>query len=524
MKNIDPSLFSQRKILFFLFVFFITNVCSAQVAVTSATTIYSSSTKDTTYTANGAINSPDYSNTYTYDFGTYSGAANNDLALESFIAGGVSYTFQNISNMYVKLRRQDNPIVKGTRNLKWTEGSITNSTVNVAASYNADMESFFAGNKNFNSGTDNIFGNRSDGNGDNNDIERLDVIFPTGIVASDNSQLGFAVFERGANSHHDPVKVAAILALGADSMPILYSSVIEVTPASYGAADIVANTNYVIIRSDTAIDPLTIATNTNQAIGGVFFKYSDLNIPNNTPIYGYSLIPDDFPGSADSTNIVDYTDTIYFPHNTNSVTDSAGGIDPVAFTGILTSSNVILPIHLISFYVNKNNDLATLHWVISNEINTKGYEVERSVNSIGFSAIATIAAKESIAAVINYSYTDTVDSTNAAAIYYRIKVMNEDGSYTYSKIISIENLKIAGIKIFPEPVQSSFTISNTDNGIYNISLVSTDGKQLYRWNNVAIDQQRIFNINRSSIARGIYCLKIINIQNNKTADIKILLQ
>ena len=318
---------------------------SAQTAITAATTVYTLSPKDTSYITLGATGSTLANKTYTYNFGSVSGTVNNDQELKSFTAGGQTYDFLTIPNQYVKLRRVNNPVVSGIRNLAFMQGSLdtsikTNAKVNTNDNYIAGMEELFVGNKHFNSGTDNLFANQGDGNGNNNDIERVDMIFPAGISPSDNTKAGFAIFERGNTTEHDPVKVAAILGLDSNGNPNNYSSIISIVQSTYGTTDVVAPRSYIIMRRDTATEPFKMSTTTFQAIGGVFFKYSDFGIANNTVIYGYSIIPNDFPATGTPSNIINYTDTTYFPINTSSAT-GAGGIDLIAVTGILEAAPVI---------------------------------------------------------------------------------------------------------------------------------------------------------------------------------------
>lgn len=394
---------------------------NAQTAISSVNTTYLQATTGKTYTASGAPSSYNSGNSYTYIYGNQSGTTRNDMQINGFFTGSTAYAYTTVSGSYVKIRRANNPVVSGIRNLKFEEGIVSGSTITVNNSYNDNMESFFYGNKTFNSGTDNLFCNQGDPNGNNNDIERLDVIFPSGYTPADNSKAGFALFERGATNAHDPVKLALILSLNGSGAPATYSTILSITSANYGA-DVVAGKDYVISRRDNATDSvLLMSTTANQPIGGVFFKFSDFGIAANTPIYGYSVIPTDFTGT--SADLIDYTNTAHYPNNTNY--NVSGGIDLVSVTGMAILSTT-LPITITSFDATTGNNEVALDWKTAEEKDLRLTAVETSTNSSDWHSIGSVTPNGSN----SYSFTDTKPA--AGISYYRLKFIDIDGSFNYS--------------------------------------------------------------------------------------------
>jgi hypothetical protein len=68
-----------------------------------------------------------------------------------------------------------------------------------------------------NRGADNVFANQGDGNGNNNNIERIDYIFNAGFPYYNfTDQRGFLVMDRGGN---DRFKIAVIIAVGTNGCP-----------------------------------------------------------------------------------------------------------------------------------------------------------------------------------------------------------------------------------------------------------------------------------------------------------------
>ncbi len=235
----------------------------------------------------------------------------------------------------VVLRRNS---VGQTNNIVWTKVNSTVGTVyNLAAAQQTSEGGAFSKN-NFYQGADNVFTNAADGNGNNNNVERLDVIFRSGLVCT--ADLTFAIWERGVSNAHDAFKIAAITAVDpVTGLPSAYGAVINIA-AGWGATDLnstlgSADFTTVVVRNTTAgggaISPSALTTN-NQSVGGISVSVTSaaaalgLGINTGSTIYGYSLFASDV--SNVSANVVDWNNAANFPTNTTS-----GGIDLVAFTG-----------------------------------------------------------------------------------------------------------------------------------------------------------------------------------------------
>jgi len=327
--------------LFFQVVFFTSGW--SQLAITAANATYSTSATGASYSALGAPGAPVPlpTTTYTYNYGNLSGTANNILTLNSFTAGGIGYGFKTLVGPYVKMRRVDNANVTGVRDLLWYETTnvipLVGTTLNLNRSYETNMETMFLGTRGLNGGTDNIFCNTGDGNGNNNDIERFDYIIPAGIPIGTPADEGFVVLDRGNAGAHDAFTVAVVTAIDGSGNPTAYSNVLAVGAGSYGATNgLVPTLNVVIMRRDAAeVDQnLKISTTSQQGVAGVFIRYSDLGLATLTTIYGYSIASDDFVGT--SAQMVNYANAVYFP-----TTTPTGGLDLLAISGVVAALPVI---------------------------------------------------------------------------------------------------------------------------------------------------------------------------------------
>ncbi len=121
------------------------------------------------------------------------------------------------------------------------------------------------------------------------------------------------------------------------------------------------------------------------------------------------------------------------------------------------ANNILLPLDLIAFNGALQSDLsALLKWKTENEINTAGFELERSIDGNSFNKITFLKAKGNGNSISAYDYTDNDAADQQSTIlYYRLKILDINGLYKYSDIVKI-SLPVAKavISIAPNPVFS----------------------------------------------------------------------
>ena len=95
----------------------------------------------------------------------------------------------------------------------------------------------------------------------------------------------------------------------------------------------------------------------------------------------------------------------------------------------------VLPVSLLDFNGKLNGDKVGLYWVTTNEVNAQNYVVERSTDGQYFTPIGTVKANGTLNKVENYTLVDPIPVKGAN--YYRLKMIDKGGTFTYSKIIII---------------------------------------------------------------------------------------
>jgi phosphatidylinositol-3-phosphatase len=122
-----------------------------------------------------------------------------------------------------------------------------------------------------------------------------------------------------------------------------------------------------------------------------------------------------------------------------------------------------LPVQFIDFKVIASGRASFLTWQTAEEQNTKEFIVERSIDQgREWKAIAALkaAGNSSIVRKYNYSDTNTVSGLNL----YRIKQIDQDGHFVYSKVFPISiQPSTSFYKIYPNPVDGRVFIASTKN-------------------------------------------------------------
>ncbi len=189
----------------------------------------------------------------------------------------------------------------------------------------------------------------------------------------------------------------------------------------------------------------------------------------------------------------------------------------VNYAPILTSAQ--LPLKLISFKANSNNENIVLQWQTSNEVNVSHFEIERSINGTEFSYVGSMNA---INKDINYySYSDK-NTTGSRTLYYRLKMKDLDGKFEYSPVIKIiTDKKDKGIKVYPNIITNSSNItaevySNNEDKI-SITLVNAQGQRMYNVSeNIQSGNNIILLPINTNLPKGMYYLQFSGKEISKT--------
>ncbi len=116
----------------------------------------------------------------------------------------------------------------------------------------------------------------------------------------------------------------------------------------------------------------------------------------------------------------------------------------------------VFPIELTSFSVKNESCVSVFNWSSASETDFKHYELQASPNKTDFYTIAVIDGKGSPFESSNYEYEDRQSSNLDGKMFYRLKLVDLDGSFSHSKIILLDTKNCTWnyeISIAPNPVE-----------------------------------------------------------------------
>jgi len=115
--------------------------------------------------------------------------------------------------------------------------------------------------------------------------------------------------------------------------------------------------------------------------------------------------------------------------------------------GSTTLSNP-LPITLLDFNAIVETSQVVLQWRTASEINSSYFVVQRSATGAEFETIGHVAAVHFSQLVLGYTYVD--ENPLAGKSYYRLKMIDQDGTSEFSKIIFV-NFDEQLLQFYPNP-------------------------------------------------------------------------
>ncbi|MDQ6762569.1 MAG: T9SS type A sorting domain-containing protein [Bacteroidota bacterium] len=172
--------------------------------------------------------------------------------------------------------------------------------------------------------------------------------------------------------------------------------------------------------------------------------------------------------------------------------------------GLISST---LPTTLLNFNGSIQNTAVLLKWKSENETNVNYYEVQHSFNGGDFEFLGKVKSLAVGGFERNYSILDT----KAGALnYYRLKVVDKNGSIAFSKIISV-NMPGARQKIFVlnNPFQNSIDLrfANQPKEKVTLKLYNTLGSLIAAKDFPAAGNYIKFEMPSTSIRKGFYLLE-----------------
>jgi len=164
-----------------------------------------------------------------------------------------------------------------------------------------------------------------------------------------------------------------------------------------------------------------------------------------------------------------------------------------------------LPVNLVSFNGKEVEKTAVLSWRTTSESNASHFEIERSTDVRNFQNIGRVEAAGNSTVLKDYSFKDTQFTNLAPVTYYRLRSVDVDGTFSYSRVINLTSSEILAMKAYPNPVKEMVTVDINKAYLGSQATLSTIAGVTLR--QVVINQEH-FKIDMTSYNAGLYLFRI----------------
>ena len=191
-------------------------------------------------------------------------------------------------------------------------------------------------------------------------------------------------------------------------------------------------------------------------------------------------------------------------NGTTVATAGTGRVDN--FTASATAG--VLPITLQDFSANKNGNNTDLHWLVNCLSTSVTFELQRSSDAINFQTFYTSSeTKARCSSPFDYTDANSLSGKN----FYRLKIIDVDGKFSYSKIVLIvngvsdKNL----ISVRPTVVSTQAEIYYSSPANEKVQWVITDmqGRVTKQFSSLVISGENRITIPTSDLSTGQYQVK-----------------
>ena len=225
--------------------------------------------------------------------------------------------------------------------------------------------------------------------------------------------------------------------------------------------------------------------------------------------------------SDHSYTVYNYNTTLSGTYNMVLDYYQNGGFDRVTYNQTFS----VLPISLVSWSATAlDNSQTLLKWTTTDAVNFDHFVIQRSTNGSTFDDVNSVAGSTGDSTTQQtYSYTD--QDNYEGMLYYRLMMVDRDGKFTYSNILSISLQKAKTIRVYPTVVESGilFVAASTAIEQAKLELFDMNGQRLQvnDWSSLQGVQQVSVGGN-GRLAAGAYIVRLSNGQTTLTKQMIII--
>jgi hypothetical protein len=159
-----------------------------------------------------------------------------------------------------------------------------------------------------------------------------------------------------------------------------------------------------------------------------------------------------------------------------------------------------LPVTLVTFNVTKENTTANLAWSTTEETNSERFDIEHSLDAKRWTVVGTQKSNGESSILRNYTFPHAIPGKGTN--YYRLKMIDMDGTFAYSRTRSIDIDQVL-INVYPNPVADVLIIGTSLTNLSRVQLYNTNGTSVYDSGKNVTDKIAVGNL-----SGGIYLVRL----------------
>lgn len=170
-----------------------------------------------------------------------------------------------------------------------------------------------------------------------------------------------------------------------------------------------------------------------------------------------------------------------------------------------------LPVTLVSFNAKAVENNALLEWRTTSEDNASHFEVERSLDARSFQKIGRVDAAGYSNDLQQYSFTDRSFGNQSQTVYYRLRSVDLDGTFSLTRAISLQPRGASRFaSVYPNPAHKAGTVTVSSGVPGEVSMWDMLGRQVPVRTSTLSDGSVQVSLN--GITSGLYLLKLTSSQ------------
>lgn len=178
--------------------------------------------------------------------------------------------------------------------------------------------------------------------------------------------------------------------------------------------------------------------------------------------------------------------------------------------------NQPLPVQLISFIATKKNNKDVLaEWITASEYNVNRFEVEVARGNVEyqqnhFTKIGNVSSLGNSVQQKQYNFTDA-ENNKSGVRYYRLKIVDNDGSFSYSAIRPVVFNEEVSWQVYPNPSAGIFNLAYqvNDGEIITVKVYDVNGKTVQQYHSLGngFVQKLSIDLHESKFTSGLYLVE-----------------